>query len=321
MPPPLVRIASRFPGGDFDAAQRLGAVEQLAQIGDPQDAGAAERRIVDRVRAGQRAGMGRSGFRALRHAAGFDDDDGLDPRSGARRRHEFPGVLDRFDIEQDRTRLAVQREVIEQIGDIDVELVADRHDPGKTHRRAAPPNPPCPRRSRRTARSAPDFPRHGICAAKLALRFAPGIMMPRQFGPISRIPYFCAARSAASANEPGPWPSPAVTMSAPAHAATPGLIDEASDRSRRRRNHHEFGHERQFGEAADRSNAVDLGIARIHQTEFALEFRLAEYSREWPGRPTLAADWRRPARPNGAQADFSDDRLTSVSNPASAGPL
>ena len=117
----------------FDPPQRLGAVEQLAQIRYPQDAGATERGVVDRVRAGQRAGMGRSGFCALRHAAGFDDDDGLDPRGGARRRHEFPGILDRFDVEQDGVGLAIQREVIEEVGDIDVELVADRNDPGKTH--------------------------------------------------------------------------------------------------------------------------------------------------------------------------------------------
>src|ERR1700761_3380239 len=31
-------------------------------------------------------------------------------------------------------------------------------------------------------------------------------MMPRQFGPISLIPYFFAARSAASASDPAPWP-------------------------------------------------------------------------------------------------------------------
>ena len=79
MPPPLVRIASRFPGGDFNATQRLGAVEQLAQIRHPQDPGAAERGVIDRVRAGQRAGVGRGGLGALRHAAGFDDDDRLDP--------------------------------------------------------------------------------------------------------------------------------------------------------------------------------------------------------------------------------------------------
>jgi hypothetical protein len=55
-----------------------------------------------------------------------------------------------------------------------------------------------------------------MCAEKLALRLTPGIMMPRQFGPISRMPYFRAARSAASAIEPGPWPSPALMMTAPA---------------------------------------------------------------------------------------------------------
>ena len=63
----------------FEAAQRLGAVEQLAQIGDPQHAGALERGIVDRVRTCQRAGMGCGRLGALRHAAGFDDDDRLDP--------------------------------------------------------------------------------------------------------------------------------------------------------------------------------------------------------------------------------------------------
>ena len=70
-------------------------------------------------------------MRALRHAARFDDDDRLDPGGGARRRHELAGVLDRLDVEQDGLRLFIQREVIEQIGDIDVELVADRNDAGK----------------------------------------------------------------------------------------------------------------------------------------------------------------------------------------------
>src|SRR6476646_590932 len=34
--------------------------------------------------------------------------------------------------------------------------------------------------------------------------------------PDHRIPYFCAARSAASASEPAPWPRSAVIISAPA---------------------------------------------------------------------------------------------------------
>ena len=86
MPPPLVRIASRFPGGEFEPPQGLGAVEQFAEIADPQNAGATERGVVDRIRTGERAGVGRGGFRALRHAAGFHHHDRLDPRGGARLR-------------------------------------------------------------------------------------------------------------------------------------------------------------------------------------------------------------------------------------------
>ena len=52
----------------FHPPQRLGAVEQFAQIQHAQDAGAAERGVIDRVRAGQRAGMGGGGLGALRHA-------------------------------------------------------------------------------------------------------------------------------------------------------------------------------------------------------------------------------------------------------------
>ena len=117
-----------------NAAQRFRAVEQFAQVRNPQDAGAAKRGIVDRVRPGQRAGMGGRRSRALCHAAGFDDDDRLDPGGRARRRHEFAGVLDGLDIKQDGAGLDIEREIIQQVGDIDVELVADRDDPGKTHR-------------------------------------------------------------------------------------------------------------------------------------------------------------------------------------------
>ena len=113
--------------------QGLGAVEQFAEIADPQNAGATERGVVDRIRTGERAGVGRGGFRALRHAAGFHHHDRLDPRGGAACGHEFARVLDRLDIEQDRPGLAVARVVIEQIGDIDIELIADRQYPGEAN--------------------------------------------------------------------------------------------------------------------------------------------------------------------------------------------
>src|SRR3954466_14104651 len=135
------------------------------------------------------------------------------------------------------------------------------------------------------------FPAAGICAEKLALRLTQGIMMPRQFGPISRMPYFCAARSAASASEPGPWPSPALTMTAPAaprrprarsprprpprRAGAARLIDQVRNRAGRRGEDNEFRRESQFCDAADGRDTVDLVIARIDEAEFALELGFA----------------------------------------------
>ena len=83
MPPPLVRIASRFPGGESSRPRVSAQSNNSRRSRDPQNAGATERGVVDRVRTGERAGVGRGGFRALRHAAGFHHHDRLDPRGGA----------------------------------------------------------------------------------------------------------------------------------------------------------------------------------------------------------------------------------------------
>ena len=81
-PPPLVSTGSRLPGKRLDPAQRLGGGEQFVEPAHAQQPGAAERRLVDRVRSGERAGMGPRGrARALRMAARLDDDDRLPPRA------------------------------------------------------------------------------------------------------------------------------------------------------------------------------------------------------------------------------------------------
>src|SRR5258708_7281411 len=49
----------------------------------------------------------------------------------ARRRHELARVGTRLNVEQDRAGLAVEREIIEQVADIHVELIADRDHGGK----------------------------------------------------------------------------------------------------------------------------------------------------------------------------------------------
>ncbi|MGY4553101.1 hypothetical protein ACVMDO_008530 [Bradyrhizobium sp. USDA 4513] len=113
------------------AAKQFGAIEQLTQVVDAQHAGATECGVVDRIGAGQRAGVGRGGLGALRHPSRLDDDDRLQPRRGARRRHELARVLDGFEIDQDRAGVVVEREIIQEVGDVDIELVADRRDAGE----------------------------------------------------------------------------------------------------------------------------------------------------------------------------------------------
>ena len=132
MPPPLVRMASRLPGNGLHPSERLGRREQFVEIEHPQQAGAAERRVVDRIGAGERAGVGLRRLGALRMAAGLDHDHRLDPRGGARRRHELARIVDRLDVEQNRAGRAIEREEIEQVAEIDIDLVAERDHRRKT---------------------------------------------------------------------------------------------------------------------------------------------------------------------------------------------
>jgi hypothetical protein len=56
--------------------------------------------------------------------------------------------------------------------------------------------------------------------AKVALSLAAGSIRPMQFGPTRRSPLARAALAVASAIEPGPWPRPAVMMTAAAQPAS-----------------------------------------------------------------------------------------------------
>ena len=307
-----------FPRRRFDPPQRLGAVKQLAKIRYPQDPGATERRVIDLVRAGQRAGVGRRGFCPLRHAAGFDDDDGLDPRSRARGRHEFPGVLDRFDVEQDRVRLAVQREVIEQVGDIDVELIADGRDPGKSH-------------------AALRRPIHHARGDGAGLRNQREISRGRHVRGEARIEGHARHHNAEAirSDQPrtmltggalGGLRQRSHTMAEArgddkktCDAETPCLVDEASDCRGRSCNHDEVGDKSQLVQAADRGEAVNFGIMRIHQAKLTLEFRLENVAENGPSDgpgPWAGSDQR---DRTGRQQAFESIRGHQVNRPAGAG--
>ena len=70
-------------------------------------------------------------------------------------------------------------------------------------------------------------------------------------------------------------------------AAFSGLIDDIGDGLCRRRNHHEFGHERQLVEPSDGGKAIDLRVARIHQAELSAKVRLADIAENGPADRSL----------------------------------
>ena len=98
--------------------------EQLVEVVHAQHAGAADRRIVDVVGAGQRTGVRRGGLRPLGDAPGLDHHHRLDACRGACRRHEGAPLVDRLDVEQDRLGPGIAGQVVEGIAEVDVERVA-----------------------------------------------------------------------------------------------------------------------------------------------------------------------------------------------------
>ena len=166
--------------------QGLDGVEQLLEPEHAQHAGAPEGGVVDRIGAGQRAGVRGGGARALGMPARLDHDHRLHARRGPRRGHELARVGDHLDVEQDRPGRGVVGQVVEHVAEVDVGHVAERdqvreadaarRSPSRARRS---PSRPTARR-RRVARAA------AATCAKLAFRPMPGTMMPRQLGPTMR---------------------------------------------------------------------------------------------------------------------------------------
>jgi hypothetical protein len=115
-------------GREPAAPDQLGAVEDVAEVADPRDAGAPERRVVDGVFRRHGAGMGGRGPGRGGEAAGLEGDDRLLPGERARRGHEAPGVRDGFDVEDDGPRVRVLAEVVDEVAEVHVERVPDRHE-------------------------------------------------------------------------------------------------------------------------------------------------------------------------------------------------
>ena len=167
-------------------------------------------------------------------------------------------------------RLFIQREVIEQIGDIDIELIADRDDSGKADRPLRRPVHHARRdgaglrnqrqisRSRHMrgkARVETDAGHHDAQAIRSD---QPHAVFLR--GPLRRI-----RQRTRTVAEPG------ADDNGTRRSAAACLVDEAGDRACRRGDDNQFRRKRQFSDTAGGCCSVNLGIARIDEAEFALE--------------------------------------------------
>ncbi len=110
-----------------DAAERFGGRKQFVDIVDAQNASAPEGRAVNIVCACKRARVRRRRAGSAAAASRLDDDDGLDARGPPRRRHERLRVVDRFDVHEDRARRGIDGEPVEQIIEVHVSRIANRH--------------------------------------------------------------------------------------------------------------------------------------------------------------------------------------------------
>ena len=268
-------------------AKRLGGGEQLVEIEHPQQPGAPEGRIIDRIRAGQRPGMGHCRLGALGVAPGFDDEHRLGAGSSARRRHEFARVLDRFDVEQNGPRFPIHGEIIEQVGKIDVDAVANGDDGGKSD----------------AAHRGP-FHQSGRNGAGLGDQRQ--VARPRHRGGKARIE-FDARHQHAEAIGPDEAQSRgagiflaelgertrAVTQARGKNDRGSGASaargrDKGWNGRRRRRDHDQIGCARQLVVGFDGANALDGVVVRIDEADLAREAAAAQIPQHGPARRLVA---------------------------------
>ena len=115
----------------FARSQELRRVKEILETEHPQHAGTLERCLIDRIRAGEGAGVRGRGPRSLGMPPRLDDDAGFHARGRTRRRHELAGVGHGLHVEQDSAGLRVVGEVVQHIAEVHVRHVAKRDQVGK----------------------------------------------------------------------------------------------------------------------------------------------------------------------------------------------
>ena len=113
--------------------QRLHGSEEFFQGHHPQNARAAERRIVHGVRAGggSRVGCGRPLSRF--ESPPLHGQHRLHTRGGPGCRHELPRVLDALDVQEDGVGAGIIGEKVQHVAKVHVQHVPEGYEVGETH--------------------------------------------------------------------------------------------------------------------------------------------------------------------------------------------
>ena len=197
---------------------------------DAHRAGPGERR-VERVVGDPAARPGPPPLRPRLH-----HHDRLEARGEPQAAQERARGADGLDVQEDALRRGVEREVLEDLAEVDVEARPRATPPSRTRSGAPPPSRARSRRSRPTGRRGRAIPGLALPAVKDALSRAPGRISPTLFGPKRRSPPRAASARSARVSRSSPPPR------APRRRPPPG--------SRRRRRRAPRRRARESGTAA-----------------------------------------------------------------------
>ena len=250
-----------------EARERLRGREERGQRVDAQHAGTADRGVEDDVGARERTGVRGRGLQAIAGAAGLHDDDGLVARRRTRRRHELVRRLDRFDVEQDRARVRIAREVVEQVAEVDIAALAERHHVREAD---APRGRPVEHRGDERARLRDERElagqRVGVREARVdaEVRAEQAEAVRPEHAQHVR-PRGVERRLLLRRREPGRHHD----RGARAEAAE--FVDERRHRVGRRAQHREVGRLRQIAGSSEDPLAVERRVLRVHAEDRPLE--------------------------------------------------
>jgi hypothetical protein len=162
------------------------------------------------------------------------------------------------------------KKVVEQVGEVHVEAVADGDDGGKSDAAAGGPLHQTGG-DRTRLRDPREVAGRRSRAAKLALSLMPGTSTPRQLGPIRRMPAARAFFSATAAKRTGTVSEPCGDDDADGRAFARSVRNRIGQGGRRHGDGDDIGRHRQRIVGFGGANAGDLVITRIDQVNRARE--------------------------------------------------